>query len=76
MIRNNDIWLISEDVKGNIFVVDILNLYIIDVKIYIFELLDECIDFLDDIEVIRNELIRIWIGIYGYGVFIYDKNRC
>jgi len=75
LIRNNDIWSISEDAKGNILVADTSNLYIIDAKTHTLELLDERIDFPDDIEVIRNEPTRIWIGTYGYGAFIYDKNR-
>lgn len=75
LIRNNDIWSISEDTKGNILVADTSNLYVIDAKNNELELLDERIDFPDDIEVIRNEPSRIWIGTYGYGAFIYDKIR-
>ena len=75
LIRNNDIWSISEDAKGNILVADTSNLYIIDATTHTLELLDERIDFPDDIEVIRNEPTRIWIGTYGSGAYIYDKNR-
>ncbi len=75
LIRNNDIWSISEDAKGNILVADTSNLYIIDAKTHSLDLLDERIDFPDDIEVIRNEPTRIWIGTYGSGAYIYDKTR-
>lgn len=75
LIRNNDIWSISEDAKGNILVADTSNLYIIDAKTQSLELLDDRIDFPDDIEVIRNEPTRIWIGTYGSGAYIYDKTR-
>ena len=75
LIRNNDIWSISEDSKGNILVADTSNLYIINAQNHQLELLDERIDFPDDIEVIRNEPTRIWIGTYGSGAYIYDKTR-
>ena len=75
LIRNNDIWSISEDANGNILVADTSNLYIIDAETHTLELLDERIDFPDDIVVIRNEPSKIWIGTRGSGAYIYDKNR-
>jgi len=38
-------------------------------------LLDERIDFPDEIEEIRNEPTRIWIGTFASGAYIYDKKR-
>lgn len=68
--------MIDEDNFGNILIVDVLNFYMISWEIGEFVFLDGCIDFLDDIEKIRNEVICIWIVIILLGVYIYDKKCC
>lgn len=75
LIRNDDIWSISEDNQGNILVADTSNIYSIDAQNESLSLLDDRIDFPDDINIIRNEPTRIWIGTYASGAFIYDKKR-
>tara|TARA_Y100001947_G_scaffold159490_1_gene177234 strand:- start:378 stop:4901 length:4524 start_codon:yes stop_codon:yes gene_type:complete len=75
VIRYDDILSIGEDTDGNIVVADSSNLYFIDSKSQELNLMDERVDFPDEIEVIRCEPTRIWLGTRGSGAFIYDKNR-
>ena len=72
-LKSDDIWSITEDQQGNIIVADTSNLYLLDAGTNQLEVLDPRIDFPDDIEVIRNEPTRIWIGTYASGAYIYDK---
>ncbi|GGF71809.1 EAL domain-containing protein [Alteromonas lipolytica] len=75
LIRSNEIWSITEDDQGNILVADSSNVYFIDAKTEELDLLDGRVDFPDDIEIIRNEPSRIWIGTFSSGAYIYDKRR-
>ena len=75
VLRNNEIWSIDEEASGDILVADVSNLYRIDNKTGKLSLLDERIDFPDEIEEIRNEPTRIWIGTFASGAYIYDKTR-
>lgn len=75
LIRDNYIWSITEDSKGNILVADTSNLYVIDAETESLNLFDDRIDFPEDIEVIRNEPSRIWIGTHASGAYIYDKKQ-
>ena len=75
VLRNNEIWSIDEEASGDILVADASNLYRIDSKTGSLSLLDERIDFPDEIEEIRNEPTRIWIGTFASGAYIYDKKR-
>ena len=75
VLRNNEIWSIDEEASGDILVADVSNLYRIDNTTGKLSLLDERIDFPDEIEEIRNEPTRIWIGTFASGAYIYDKTR-
>ncbi|MFC3201306.1 EAL domain-containing protein [Alteromonas oceani] len=75
VLRNNEIWSIDEDASGDILIADASNIYRIDQKSGTLSLLDERVDFPDEIEEIRNEPTRIWIGTFASGAYIYDKKR-
>ncbi len=75
LLRNNEIWSIDEETSGDIIVADTSNIYRIDQKTKTLSLLDERVDFPDEIEEIRNEPTRIWIGTFASGAYIYDKKR-
>lgn len=75
VLRNNEIWSIDEDASGDVLVADVSNIYVINHESGALSLLDERIDFPDDIEEIRNEPTRIWIGTFASGAYIYDKKR-
>jgi diguanylate cyclase (GGDEF)-like protein/PAS domain S-box-containing protein len=75
VLRDNDIWTISENSAGEILITDRSNIYVLDVTTNDITLLDPRIDFPEDIKVIKDEPTRIWIGSYGYGAYIYDKKK-
>ena len=75
LIRNNEIRSIDEDSSGDILVADVSNIYRVEQNSGELSLLDNRVDFPDDIYEIRNEPTRIWIGTFASGGYIYDKKR-